>query len=154
MKRVLIVYFSHSGETEKTAGYIAEGIRFTGNEVVVKPISEIRTSADLNGFDGYIFGSPTYNLDVPAPMKAFLKIAGQAILRGKPAGAFGTYRHEVGYAPGGEAAAIILQTMEKDFGMMLFELGALKLKEDVVEETEGMRASQAYGKVFGEKLGR
>jgi flavodoxin len=153
MKRVLIVYFSHSGETEKSAGYIAEGIRFTGTEAVVKPIADIRTSADLNGYDGYIFGSPTYNLDIPAPVKSFLKTAGQAVLKGKLAGAFGTYRHEVGYAPGGEAAAKILETMEKDFGMMRFELGAFKLKEDVVEETEGMRASQDYGKVFGEKLG-
>ena len=82
-----------------------------------------------------------------------MKIAGKADLRAKLAGAFGTYRHEVGYEPGGKAAAIILEKMEKDFAMVPFELGSLKLKDDMVEDVEGMRASQAYGKVFAEKLG-
>ncbi len=152
MNKILIIYFSHSGTTEKTAQYIAEGIRFSGCEAFIKAVSEIQTTADLKGFDGYIFGSPTYSSDVPPPMQVFLKLAGQADLRGKLAGAFGTYRHEVGYAPGGEAAAKILETMEKEFGMQTFELGALKLKEDIVETSEGLRTSQAYGKIFGEKL--
>ena len=36
--RVLIAYFSLSNTTEKMAGYIAEGIRFSGQEVVVEKV--------------------------------------------------------------------------------------------------------------------
>jgi flavodoxin len=54
MKKVLIAYFSLSGKTEKMAEYIAEGIRFTGNEATVKKISEFKTANSLNGYDGYI----------------------------------------------------------------------------------------------------
>ena len=152
MKKVLIVYFSLSGETEKSANYIAEGVRFTGSEAIVKDIAEIHSARDLEGFDGYIFGSPTFSLNVPGPMRAFLRLAVKAKLAGKLAGAFGSYRHEVGYEPGGKAAAELLETMEKDLSMVPFELGALKLKEDVIESAEGMRANQDYGKVFAQDL--
>lgn len=32
MKKVLIAYYSAAGTTEKMAGYIAEGVRFSGHE--------------------------------------------------------------------------------------------------------------------------
>ncbi len=152
MKRVLVVYFSHSGVTEKSAGYIAEGVRFNGIDAVVKSISEVASPADLQGFDGYIFGSPTFSLDVPGPMRNFMRLAAKASLAGKLAGAFGSYRHEVGYEPGGKAADLLIEAMEKDLAMTPFKLGALKLKEDVIESDEGLRASQSYGKVFGQEL--
>ncbi len=153
MKKVLIVYFSHSGKTAEMADYVAEGVRFTGNQAVVKSISEIKAIEDLLGYDGYIFGSPTFSLDIPGPMKSFLSKENQANLKGKLGGAFGAYKHEVGYEPGGKAASLIMDTMEKEYQMVPFDLGALKLKEDLIETREGMRACQDYGKVFGEKLG-
>ncbi|MFO7686576.1 MAG: flavodoxin domain-containing protein [Desulfobacterales bacterium] len=41
MKRVLIAYASRTGKTEEMANYIAEGIRFSGNNAVLKNISEV-----------------------------------------------------------------------------------------------------------------
>ena len=158
MKKILIAYYSRAGNTEKMAEYIAEGVRFSGNQPVVKKLSDIRNSIDLNGYDGYIFGSPTYLLNVPEPMKTFLFLGQKAELKGKLAGAFGSYTHD-GNAPG-----IIFDTMQYVYGMEAFELGAFKLKEHelaifdkaapTIEQTEGMRACQQYGKVFGEKLGK
>ena len=153
MKKVIIAYYSSSGKTETMANYIAEGVRFTGNQAVTKNISELKSAADLKDFDGYIFGSPTFSLDLPSPMKKLLARTNYSFLNGKLAGAFGPYKHEVGYTPAGVAAELILEEMQKEFKMMPFELGALKLKEDLVETTEGMRACQDYGKVFSEKLG-
>ena len=43
--KVLIAYFSLSGKTEKMAEYIAEGIRFSGREVVVKKMGDIKAVA-------------------------------------------------------------------------------------------------------------
>lgn len=153
MKKVIIAYFSTTGKTETMANYIAEGIRFTGNQAITKKISEIKSPADLKDYDGYILGSPTFSLDVPSPIKTLLSKASASFLKDKLAGAFGAYKHDVGYEPGGKAGSIILDELQKEFKMEPFELGALRLQEDIVETTEGMRACQDYGKVFGEKLG-
>ncbi|MBI2849614.1 MAG: FprA family A-type flavoprotein [Chloroflexi bacterium] len=157
-KKVLIAYFSLAGNTEKMAEFIAEGVRFSSNQAVLKKISEIKNAADLEGYDGYIFGSPTYFLDIPEPVKTFLFLGRKADLKSKLAGAFGSYTHD-GNAPG-----MVLDTMQYVFNMEPFELGVLKLKEHElaiydrhnpsVEATEKMRACQDYGRVFGEKLGK
>ena len=147
MKKVLIAYFSLTGKTEKMAEYIAEGVRFSGQQAVAKKISDIKNANDLSGYDGYIFGSPTYHRDMAEPMKTFLFLARKAELEGKLAGAFGSYTHS------GDAPAIIFDTMQYVYKMQPSELGSFNLKEAVVETAEGMRACQDYGKVFGEKLG-
>jgi len=147
MKKVLVAYFSLTGKTEKMAEYIAEGIRFSGYQAVTKKISDIKSAADLAGYDGYIFGSPTYHRDMAEPMKTFLFLARQANLEGKLGGAFGSYTHS------GDAPAIIFDTMQYVYKMEPFELGSFNLKEAVIETSEGMRACQDYGRVFAEKLG-
>ena len=145
--KVLIAYFSLSGKTEKMAEYIAEGVRFSGQQAVAKKISDIKSANDLADYDGYIFGSPTYHRDMAEPMKTFLFLAKKANLEGKLAGAFGSYTHS------GDAPAIIFDTMQYVYKMEPFELGSFNLKEAVVETSEGMRSCQDYGRVFGEKVG-
>jgi multimeric flavodoxin WrbA len=135
------------------AQYISEGVRFSGQEAVSKNIEDLKSINDLNGYDGYIFGSPTYFQDVAEPMKKFLLLVREADLQGKLAGAFGPYTHDVSYKSGGIAAAIIFETMQSVYKMEPFELGALKLIESALNTIEGMRACQDYGKVFGQKLG-
>ncbi len=146
MKKVLIAYFSLTGKTEKMAEYIAEGVRFSGQQAVIKKISEIKSANDLAGYDGYIFGSPTYHRDMADPVKTFLFLAKKAYLEGKLGGAFGSYTHS------GDAPAMIFDTMQYVYKMEPFELGSFNLKEAVVETSEGMRTCQDYGRVFGEKV--
>ena len=147
MSKVLIAYFSLSGNTEKMAQYIAEGVRFGNNEVTVRKLSEIKSAEDLAGYDGYILGSPTYHRDMAEPMKTFLFLMKKAALEGKLAGAFGSYTHD------GNAPNIIIETMQYVFKMEPFNLGSLNMLDAMLEKTEGMRACQDYGKVFGEGLG-
>jgi len=153
MKKVLIAYFSATGTTEKMAQYIAEGIRISGQEVVVRKTSEIKAPNDLAGYDSYIFGAPTYSLDVPEPMKKILLAVEKADLDGKLGGSFGSYSHEVAYKHDAYAPAIIYNTLQTAFKMEPFELGPLNLREDMVATGEGMKACHDYGRVFGEKLG-
>ena len=40
MKKVLVAYVSRTGKTEKMAEYIAEGIRFSGNEAELNKIAQ------------------------------------------------------------------------------------------------------------------
>ena len=147
MKKVLVAYFSLTGKTEKMAEYIAEGVRFSGQQAVMKKISDIKTAEALDGYDGYIVGSPTYHRDMAEPMKTFLFLGRKADLGGKMAGTFGSYTHS------GDAPRLIFDTLQYVYSMQPFELGSFNLKEALVETKEGMRACQDYGRVFGEKLG-
>jgi flavodoxin len=147
MKKVLVAYVSLTGRTKKMAEYIAEGVRFAGHEAVIKETSAIKTVDVLAGYDGYIFGSPTYHRDMAGPMKNFLFLAKGANLKGKLGGAFGSYTHS------GDAPAMVFETMEYVYGMEPFSLGSFNLKEELVGTQEGMRACHDYGRTFGEKLG-
>jgi len=142
----LVAYYSRTGNTEKIAEYIGEGIRITGNSAELKKISEIKSEKDLEGYDGFVFGCPTYHRDLTAGMKTFLFLAEKANLIGKMGGAFGSYTHS------GESANMIYDTMLHVFKMDMVDLGALDLKEQVLETDEGLRACQDYGKAIGQKL--
>lgn len=144
--KVLVAYFSMTGNTEKMAEYLAEGVRIAGQQAVTKKIADLKNPNDLGGFDGYIFGSPTYHRDMAEPMKTFLFLVNKANLKGKLCGAFGSYTHS------GDAPAIIFDTMQHVYKMEPFELGSFNLKEAVIGTSEGMLACHDYGRVFGEKL--
>ena len=146
MKKVLIAYFSLTGKTQKMAEYVAEGARISGQEVTLKKISEIKAAEDMAGYDGYIFGCPTYHRDMTEPMKKFLFLVRKAVPKGKLAGAFGSYTHD------GNAPELIINTMQYVFQMEPFELGPFNLLEAKVDTSEGMHACQDYGRVFGEQL--
>jgi len=146
MGKVLIGYYSRTGNTEKMAEYIAEGVRLTGNTAELKKISEIKDEKDLGGYDGFVFGCPTYHRDITGGMKTFLFLAEKANLVGKMGGAFGSYTHS------GESADMIFDTMLYVFKMDMVDLGPLDLKEQVLETDEGVRACQDYGKAVGQKF--
>lgn len=147
MKKVLVAYFSRTGKTEAMANYIAEGLRITGNEVDVKKITAIENEKGIVGYDGYVFGCPTYHKDMTGGMKQFLFKAEKANLTGKIGGAFGSHTHS------GESAPMVFDTMQHVFKMDMTNLGALNLTEAMVDGGEAMKACQDYGKALSEKLG-
>ena len=146
MTKVLIAYSSRTGNTEKMAELIAEGVRISGNEAELKKISSIKNEKELQGYDGYVFGSPTYHRDMTNGMKTFLFLAEKANLKGKVGGAFGSYTHS------GDAPKIIFDTMEYVFKMNMTNLGSFNLKEDIIGTDEGLRSCQDYGKGICEKI--
>ncbi len=147
MHKVLIAYVSRTGKTEKMANMIAEGLRMGGQDPVVKKVSELKKPEELEGYDGYIFGCPTYHRDITEGMKQFLFLAENVNLVGKMGGAFNAYTHS------GESGGIIYDTMKYVYKMDTTDLGPLELKEATVETNEGTRACQDYGKAIGQKLG-
>ena len=147
MGKVLITYYSRTGKTEKMAEYIAEGVRFSSNSDDIRKLSDIKNEKELEGYDGYVLGCPTYHRDMTANMKTFLFLVEKAKLNGKVGGAFGSYTHS------GDAPKYIFDTMEHVFKMDMTSLGSFNLLEHLVDDTEGMRACQDYGKSISEKLG-
>jgi flavodoxin len=148
MKKILIAYDSRTGKTQQMAEYIAEGARIAGQDVELKKITAIRNEKELNGYDGYILGSPTYHRDMIGTMKTFLFLAQKADLAGKAGGAFGSYTHS------GDAPKLIFDTMEHVFKMDMTDLGSFNLLEHLVGSMEGRRACQDYGKTLGEEVGK
>jgi flavodoxin len=147
MKKILIAYFSRTGKTQQMAEYIAEGIRIGGSEAEMKKISDIKNEKELMGYDGYVFGAPTYHRAMPGIVETFLFLAQKATLAGKVGGAFGAYTHS------GDAPKMIFDTMEFVFKMNMTDLGSFNLLEHLIDTREGMKACQDYGKAMGEKLG-
>nr|MDO8132694.1 NAD(P)H-dependent oxidoreductase [Candidatus Njordarchaeum guaymaensis] len=111
MPRILVVYDSQTGNTEKMAQAVGEGIgKVTGVDSEIKKVD--RTSLDdLVGADGIVMGSPTYYGQMSAKLKALIdsseKIHGK--LEGKVGAAFTS---SGGTATGAETTLLsILQTM-------------------------------------------
>lgn len=144
MGKVLIVYATRSEETKGIAELIAEGVRIAGHEADVMRVGDIKNEDHLKGYDGYLFGSPTYHGEMITSMKQMLFIAERAALKGKPGGAFGAY----GWS--GEAAGRIFDTMDHIFEMNMVSEGPLMLKAGWVEG--GIQASQGYGKSLCDML--
>ena len=59
MAKVIIIYYSKTGNTKKMAQLIAEGITQEKVHVVVKDVIDV-SAVELLEYDGIIIGSPTY----------------------------------------------------------------------------------------------
>jgi NAD(P)H dehydrogenase (quinone) len=69
--KVLIVYDSQSGNTEKMAYEVAKGVETEGVEVEVKKVDEASVD-ELPNIDGLILGSPVYYGLPSAKLKGFI----------------------------------------------------------------------------------
>jgi NAD(P)H dehydrogenase (quinone) len=111
MTKILVVYDSKTGNTEKMAFAIAEGAKQTkGVKVMVKRVEQTSVE-DFLDVDGIIMGSPTYYGQMSAKLKALIdesvKIHGK--LEGKVGAAFTS---SGGTATGAETTLMsILQAM-------------------------------------------
>jgi NAD(P)H dehydrogenase (quinone) len=90
-KRMLILYYSGSGHTERMANEIADGARSKKTDVEIKKVEEFEPSR-LPDYDCLVFGTPTYFSNVAWQVK---KLIDESIvyyrgkqLKGKVAGIF------------------------------------------------------------------
>jgi flavorubredoxin len=143
MGKVLIVFATRTGETQNIADLIAEGVRMAGHQAEVVNVKNVKSEADLAGYDGYVFGSATYHGDMLQAMKTFLFIAEKASLEGKTGGAFGSF----GWS--GEANDRIYQTMKNIFKMTMVA-DCLRLKSSLLGG--GVQMAQEYGRQLAQKL--
>jgi NAD(P)H dehydrogenase (quinone) len=111
MTKILIIYYSRYGNTEKMANQIARGVEsVAGAEAIVRTVPDISTVCekvadsipdqgapyatveDLEHCDGLALGSPTHFGNMAAALKYFIDNSSKAwfsnSLRGKPASVF------------------------------------------------------------------
>jgi flavodoxin I len=143
MKKVIVLYYSRTGNTEKMATAVAEGAQSSGNVEV-----ELNFHVDaqsLSSYDAIFVGAPTYHHDMPVDFKnLFEEAAVQGIsLKGKLGAAFGSY----GWS--GEAPKLILEIMKYKFEMQVVEPPLLA---KYVPDQSMLAACRDLGKRVSESL--
>ena len=143
MLKLLIVYYSQTGNTEKMTRAVEEGAKsVVGVGVDVKYFVKPEELAEA---DGIMFGMPTYYHDMSSDMKNLLEAASkdEIDLKGKVGAAFGSY----GWS--GEAPNLLLEIMKNRFEMDVVE-PALRIKYN--PDPKGMDECRELGKTVAEKM--
>ncbi len=143
MPKILVLYYSRTGNTEKMAKAVVEGAKTVQGVDV-----ELAFKADpekLMGFDAIIIGIPTYHHDMTVDMKKLFEEAAvkNIVLKGKIGAAFGSY----GWS--GEAPRLIIEIMKNRFEMEVPE-PPLLLK--YAPDQAGIEKCKEFGRRIAEKL--
>jgi flavodoxin I len=107
MPKVLVIYYSRSGNTEKMANAVAEGAKSIQNVDV--DLSYHIEAEELASYDAILVGTPTYNAQMPIDFKnLFEDVATKKLdLKNKIGSAFGSY----GWS--GEAPQAVIEILKK-----------------------------------------
>jgi flavodoxin I len=141
--KVLIVYYSQTGNTEKMARAVEEGVKsVVGVNVEMKYFARPEELAEA---DAIILGVPTYYHEIGIDMRNLLEgVSKEEIdLSGKVGAAFGSY----GWS--GEAPNMLIEIMKNKFGMDVVE-PALRIKYNPDEA--GLEECRKLGKTVAEKI--
>ena len=89
MAKVLVTYYSSSGNTKKMAEKIAETVKKEEIETLLRKVEDIKVS-ELTDYDGIVIGSPTYYGTMAWQVKKLLdeSVSLHGSLKGKIGGAF------------------------------------------------------------------
>jgi len=71
MPKGLVVYDSRTGNTEKMAMAISEGMKKRGLDTETKKVEDT-SMGDLTNADAIVFGTPTYFANISSKMKQFI----------------------------------------------------------------------------------
>jgi flavodoxin I len=141
--KLLIVYYSQTGNTEKMAKAVEEGAKsVVGVNVEMKYFAR---PEELVEADAIILGVPTYYHEIGIDMRNLLEgVSKEEIdLSGKVGAAFGSY----GWS--GEAPNMLVEIMKNKFGMDVVE-PALRIKYNPDEV--GLEECRKLGKTVAEKI--
>jgi flavodoxin I len=114
MPKVLVVYYSRSGNTEKMAKAVVEGVK--SNQNISVDLSYHTDAEELANYDAILVGTPTYHAKMPIDFKKLFEEAAtkQINLKNKIGSAFGSY----GWS--GEAPQAVIEILKK-FEMQVIE---------------------------------
>ncbi|HDZ76987.1 MAG TPA: flavodoxin family protein [Candidatus Omnitrophica bacterium] len=97
MSKVLIIYYSRSGTTEKMAKIISKGVADEGIAVDLKKVASV-SAGDLVKYEAIVIGSPTYygtmSYEIKKLIDESVKFHGK--LEGKVGGAFASSANVAG----------------------------------------------------------
>jgi flavodoxin I len=114
MRKVLVIYYSRSGNTEKMAKAVAEGAK--SNQNIAVDLSYHIEPEELANYDAILVGTPTFHNQMPIDFKNLFEEAStkKIDLKNKIGSAFGSY----GWS--GEATQAVIEILKK-FEMQVIE---------------------------------
>ncbi len=141
--KLLVLYYSRTGNTEKMAQAVAEGARSV--QGIAVELNYHVTPEELAGFDAILVGVATYHHDMPVGFKSFFEDAAvkNINLKGKIGAAFGSY----GWS--GEAPNLVIEIMRNKFEMDVTE-PPLSIKYEPDEA--GIEKCKELGRRVAERL--
>jgi len=145
VSKVIVLYYSRTGNTKKMAKAIAEGARdVKGVDVESKYHAR---PEELANADAIIIGTPTYHHDMTSDMKKLLEETAfkQINLKGKVETTFGSY----GWS--GEAPNLILEIMENKLEMKVLKLPLL-IK--YAPDEKGLEKCREFGRNVAEQVSK
>ena len=150
-KKILILYYSGSGNTERMARAIAEAMKSSAVDVTVENVEKFSTSL-LPNYEGFVLGSPTYFSNMAWPVKkmideSIMHYSGKK-LGNKVAGIFtsaGTKRD------GQDCLRMLEIALRVHHGMNV--VGSL-IRVDGENTKEVEKSCQEYGKQLAKEIGK
>ncbi len=144
-KKVVILYLSPHGNTERMAAAVAKGAAGAG--VAVESCHITQRKADfirdlMESGDALIFGIPTINRDIPKPMWDVLAWLSTIRLKSAVGGVFGSY----GWS--GEAC----RYAEDRLKALNFKLPAAPLRFPFTPHPENLAECEAFGRAIAEEV--
>jgi flavorubredoxin len=145
MRKILVLYYSRTGNTEKMAKALVEEVKLNQNVDVALMIDFEPQPINLAEADAIVVGMPTYHHDMTRSVKRlFEQVAVEGIeLEGKIGASFGSY----GWS--GEAPRLILEIMQNKFKM---EVIKPPLLVKYAPDKTSLEECRGLGKKITEKL--
>jgi flavorubredoxin len=144
MKKVLVLYYSRSGNTEKMAKAVVDGVQSV-SDTTVELTYHIDNASDLLAYDAVIMGVPTYRKEMPIDFKNLFEEAAtkNLSLKGKVGAVFGSYGWDAAAPP--QVVAI----MQNQLGMTVSESPLLA---KYIPDAAALDACKDLGKKIAETL--
>jgi flavorubredoxin len=135
MAKIVVVYYSQTGNTQKMAELVAAGCReVAGVQVQMAPLPG-PDAESLAGADGFALGSPDYYSYMAGHMKTFFDgaLAHKSAIAGKPYVAFGSHG-------GGARVLESLERLSQAIGLRQVQPGIMCMGAPAPGEEEAIRA--------------
>jgi len=150
--KIVIIYDSKTGNTEKMAKAVAEGAGEVA-EVELKKIGEAFPLTVIAEADGVVFGSPVYYADISNEMKDFLVHVESYIKASKekiddrPAAVFGSYGYD-----GAWIMEERLKARIESLGYQTHDEVCVLVDTDIKYNEKSLDSCKKFGKKFAESI--
>lgn len=150
--KIVVIYDSKTGNTEKMAKAIAEGASKAA-KVELKKIGEAFPLTVMADADGVAFGSPVYYADISNQMKDFMEHMESYIkaekkkIHGRPAAIFGSYGYD-----GAWIMEERLKARIKALGFEPMDEVLVMIDTDLKYQAKSLEKAKEFGKKFAESL--
>jgi flavorubredoxin len=152
--KIVVIYDSKSGNTEKMAIAIAQGLEEAGVIVEVKKVGERFPLSIIDDVDAIMFGSPVIYSDITSEMRDFIghinrvAVTDRYNTKDRIVAIFGSYGYD-----GAWIMEEMLKKLIDDMGYKVYENIQVETDTEIRYNTEdALKRARAFGKKFAESI--